>query len=224
MPVSGSTDFTLNARDVVTYAFKQLRVARAGEPIDAEDMSDGLEALNLMLKSWQVDMPNLWRQTNGSLPLVANTASYNMAAAFRIKSARLRQSGRDIPMHLLTREEYEEIPLKTSTGFPTQYYFDPQRDTGVLYLWPVLGSVSGETVEYTYQRRFYDVDTPDDSIDLPQEYLMGVGWNLAEALLESYGKADPTSKRIMAMAARHRNSLQSADREDVVRFVPATRY
>lgn len=220
MPVSGSTDFTLNARDVVTYALKQLRVVQAGDPPRAEDMDDGLEALNLMLKSWQVAMPNLWRQTNGSLPLVSGTSTYSLPNVYRIMSARFRQSGRDIPMFLLTRDDYEEIPLKTSSGIPTQYYFDPQRDGGQLYVWPVMSAASGETIEYTYQRRFYDVDTPDDALDLPQEYLMGVGWNLAEALLETYGKTDGPAQRIMMMAARYRNDLQSADREDVVRFVP----
>ena len=223
MATSGSTDFNLNARDLCTYALKVLRVIPAGQTASSEDMADSIEGLNLMLKSWQLTMPNLWRQTEGSLTLTSATASYSLPLAYRLISARFRQSGRDIPMALLTREEYFELPLKTSTGIPTQYYFDPQLAGGTIYTWPVLATAAGETIEYTYQRRYEDVDDEDNDLDIPHEYLMAVGWNLAETLLETFGKDNATAQRVMMQALRHRNDLKAADREDVVRFMPAAR-
>lgn len=219
MATSGSTDFNLTARQIVTFALKQLRVVGAGETPSAEDMSDGIEALNLMLKAWQMTMPNLWRQTEGTLTLTSATASYSLASAYRVISARFRQSGRDIPMALLTREEYQNLALKTSAGIPTQYYFDPQRASGTLYVWPVLATAAGETIQYTYQRRFEDIDDPANDIDVPQEALRTVGYALAEELLDSFGKDDATAARIIRKSASAKNDLRMADREDVVRFI-----
>lgn len=220
MPTSGSTDFSLNAREVCTYALKLLRAVPAGSTPSAEDMADAVETLNMMLKSWQMTLPNLWRQTNASLALVDATASYSLPAVYRLISARLRQSSRDMPMGMLTRTEYEELVLKTSAGTPTQYYFDPQRATSTLYVWPVLATASGSTIEYTYQRRFEDIDDEDNDLDIPQEYLQTVGYNLAENLLDMFGKEATAMQRIMLKAKDLRDELKMADREDVVRFVP----
>lgn len=219
MATSGSTDFNLTAREIVTFALKQLREVGAGQTPSAEDMTDGIEALNLMLKAWQMTMPNLWRQTEGTLTLTSATASYSLTAAYRVISARFRQSGRDIPMALLTREEYQNLALKTSAGIPTQYYFDPQRASGTLYVWPVLATAAGETIQYTYQRRFEDIDDPANDLDVPQEALQTVGYALAEELLDSFGKNDATAARIIRKSTAAKNNLKMADREDVVRFV-----
>lgn len=43
------------ARDVVEKAFKRLSIVSSGEPLDAETMSDGLDALNGMMFSWKAD-------------------------------------------------------------------------------------------------------------------------------------------------------------------------
>ncbi len=214
MSTSGSSDWTLTARDVVTYALRKLRVVSVAETPAAEDMVVGLQSLNAMLKGWQMTGPHLWRETLGSLALTT-ASSFSVPTPYRIISARFRQSGRDLPMEVLTREEYLEIPLKTSTGIPTQYYFDVQRDGGTLYIWPVMASVSGETVEYSYQRRFEDVDDPDDDLDIPQEWLETVGYALAARLADDYGK---DAGKIEARAAQFLALAQASSREPVYRF------
>lgn len=219
MPVSGSTDFTLNTRDLVTFALRKIRVVDGISAPSADDMENGRQQLNLMLKSWQAHGPNLWRQTEGTLTLTT-AASYALTAAYRVVSARLRQSGRDLPMGLMTREEYREIPLKTSTGTPTQYYFDPQRDGGTLYIWPLLATAAGETIEYTYQRRFDDNDTLTNSLDIPQEYLETVGYNLAARLIDDHGIIGVVADRITARAAELKQRLEWADVEPVLRMGP----
>lgn len=220
MPTSGSTDFSLNAREVCTYALKLLREVPAGGTPSAEDMADAVQSLNLMLKSWQMTMPNLWRKTNASLTLLDATASYSLPAVYRLRSARLRQSGRDMPLNMLTSTDYEDLVLKSSAGTTTNFYFDPQRATSTLYVWPVLATAGGATIEYTYQRRYEDIDDEDNDLDIPQEYLQTVGYNLAENLLDMFGKEATTMQRIMLKAKDLRDELKMADREDVVQFVP----
>ncbi len=222
MATSGTYTFGMTAREVITYALRKLRIVDAVENVSGTDAALAMQELNVMLKGWQLEGPNLWRVTSGELALVANQASYTLATQhpFRIVNANFYQSGREVPMFLLTQEEYNELPLKLSTGIPTTYYYDAQRDDGTLYVWPVLAAANGETIRFTYQRRFQDVSTLDKNIDIPQEYLGLVGYSLAHELMPTFGVDNPEiTKRAMSM----RMTADSADREPVIRFEPDRR-
>ena len=222
MATSGTIAYALNARSLCTYALKKLREYGAGVTPGAEEMVDVLEELNLMLKGWQLSGPNLWRQTFGSVAMVASTASYALSPRpFRVIEARYRQaSGIDIPMEEMNREDYVAIPQKTSTGVPTTFYVDYQRAETRLYVWPVPASVTTETVQYTFQRAFEDVTSLDQDIDIPAEYTDVIGYNLADRLQDTFGKELPIITR---RAAQLLAIAQSADREAIVRFEPGYR-
>lgn len=222
MATSGSIDFGLNARAICTYALEELREIGAGETPSAIDMATVQRRLNLMLKTWQATGPNLWRQTNGSVALVAGTAAYALTPRpFRVVEARYRSAaGVDIPMFDLTRQEYLDMPLKSSAGVPTNYYVDYQRAGATLYVWPVPASVTTETISYTYQRAVEDIDSLDDDLDIPQEYLELVGTSLAVRCLPTFDKEDDSLRTREAMLMA---DFFDTDREAVVRFVPDRR-
>lgn len=221
MATSGSTDFTLNAGEVITYAFRLLRMVTTGLPLSNESMATGITSLNLMLKGWQLTGPNLFRTTEGSVAITAATQTYSLPTVYRIVSARYRSvGGIDLPMELMTREEYFDLPRKDSAGTPTTYYFDPQAGQGTLYVWPVLASASTETIRYTYQRRFEDIDARTNDIDIPQEYLETVAYALADKLADVYAKDVP---KITARAQQLIAQAHTADREPVIRFEPVRR-
>lgn len=222
MATSGSIDYSLTARGVCTFALEELRETGADETPDASDMAAVLKRLNLMLKSWQMTGPNIWRQTVGSATLVASTASYVLSPRpHRVIEARYRDtSGRDLPMEELTRSEYYDLPLKTSTGIPTCYYVDHQRSASTLYVWPVPSSVTTETIQYTYQRVFEDLDALENDLDIPQECLELVGTSLAVRCFALFGKSDKDLER---RAMELRAEFEQSDREHVVRFVPERR-
>lgn len=226
MATSGSNDFTLTSRQVVTFALRKLGVVEARESPSSEDMALGRENLNVMLKSLQNSIPNLWRMTEGSQALSAATASYALTTTkpFRIISARYRNAaGNDLPMCEMTRSEYYDLPRKSSTGTPTSFYFDPQRDSGTLYVWQVLAAVTTETIQYTYQRRFEDVDSDDNHLDVPTDHLGVIGYSLAEMLMPDFGIDATRASLITSMAGRLRNQASAMDREVEYRFVPGFR-
>ncbi len=222
MATSGSIDYSLTARGLVTQSLRKIGVCPVFDSPSPEDMSQGVAELNLMLKSWQLSGPNLWRQTEGSVTLVADTASYTLSPRpHRVLECRYRDANsRDLPMLELTREEYFEMPLKTVQGIPTQFYFDPQVASGKLYIWPVLASVTTETIKLTYQRVPEDIDDANNDIDVPQECLDLVMWNLADRLQVTYGKEIPG---ITQRALMMKREFQAMDREPYVRFVPDMR-
>lgn len=222
MATSGSIDYSVNARELCTFALQLIRVVPIGETASSEDMDRAKTALNMMMKTMQLQAPSLWRQTFGNVTLVTSTASYTLTPKpFRVIEARYRDtSGRDLPMEEMTRQEYVDLPLKTTTGVPTSYYVDVQRAATTLYVWPVPSSATTETVQYTYQRVFEDIDSLDNDLDVPQEHLETLGYQLAARLHATYGKSIP---EVLAMAKYLMDMASDADREPFVRFIPGRR-
>ena len=226
MATSGSTDFSLNARQIITYALGKLAVIDPISGPSAEDIETGKENLNVMLKSWQADVPSLWRETEGSTALVAATASYSITAAYKISSVRYRNaSGYDLEMQELTRDEYYSLPNKSAAGAPHSYYVDRQRAGITIYIYGVPASVTTETIKYTYQRRFEDIDSLTDDLDLPAERLALVGYWLALFMAPEFG-AGVDARRLSSIESMAMMLMQQAKadgRESVYRFEPVRR-
>lgn len=224
MALSNSYDFTLTARQVITYALQKLNVLALTQALDADEAAAALQELNLLLKTWQRRGPYLWKRVEGSISLVAATASYDLAATLnplRILSIRYRDtSSNDLPMRLFTRQEYFDLPTKSSAGTPTQYYFDPQRGSPTLYVWPVKATVTTETFKVSYHKRTDDLDDLANDVDIPQEELETVGYALAARLLDSYGIEGEVANRILMRAQELGEEALDFEREPVTRFVP----
>lgn len=53
MATSGSNDFNMTRDEIVSAAYRKIQVYRSGETLSAEELFDGCEALNVMIKAWQ---------------------------------------------------------------------------------------------------------------------------------------------------------------------------
>lgn len=222
MATSGSIDYSLNAREVIDYALKKINLLAKHETASAEDADAALRELNVMLKGWQKH-EHLWRLTEGYINPTANTAAYSLSPApYRVISLRYRDANsRDLPMTELSRDEYFELPDKASSGIPTQWYFDRQSDTRVIYVWPVLAAVTTETIRVTYQRIVEDIDALENNIDIPQEYLDLIGYNLAARLADDFGRSGGHIDRVIGRAKQLLDDMIADDRPDFVTFEPA---
>jgi len=76
MATSGSTDFTLTAGTVVEKAFSKIGVKPAEQALQATELQDGLDALNLMLKFMETEGLHLWTREEGVLFLDAGKTDY----------------------------------------------------------------------------------------------------------------------------------------------------
>lgn len=228
MATSGSSDYSLNARQIATAALELVGVVAVGDEPEANDAAKALEQLNLMVKTWGADPdPKLWLITEGSQALTASTANYVFSAARKVISARRRTSNIDTPMIEWARSDYYDQPNKGSLGYPTAYYFDPQRAARTLYVWPVPSAAiaANTTVEYTYLRVIEDLDSLNDDFDVPQEWLEALQYSLAARLAVPYDlyltnpvKAAKIEERAASLYAQ----LSSWDDEDApVLFQPA---
>jgi hypothetical protein len=90
-----------------------------------------------------------------------------------------------------------------------------------MYVYQPLAAVTSETIKYTYQRKFEDIDALTNNLDVRQEHLELVGYNLASRLADDYGRASPVTDRVIARAEALLQGFLDDDREDEIRFVPA---
>ena len=226
MATSGSSDYSLTARQVIEFALRKTNLLALGQSADSDMVDAALTELNVMCKEW-MRYPALWRTSEASLTPTANTATISMSSAnpYRVLDCRFRNSvSRDTQMEEMTRQEYYALPIKTTTGTPTTWYFEPQRATNTLYIWPVLAVIDSETIQATYQRRFEDVDDLANEVDIAQEHLSTVGYNLAARLADNFGRSGGHIDRIIQRAGMLFESMLDADRPEIIRFVPESRY
>jgi hypothetical protein len=218
MALSSSIDFTLTAAEIIEEARREVGIHADEEPLSAQDLVTGLRTLNRMLKAWQAEGVMCWTMTEGTLTLVASDESYVFGAGgtfttvpLEITDIRINRGGNDLPMQRLSREDYYNLPNKTSTGYPTCFYYDRQRSGGTLYVWPAPDSTAG-TLKFTYRRIIMDVDEASNDLDLPQEWYDAIIFGLAKRLGGHAGVlGSEDGKRVMVEAERSYMAVKAFD-------------
>lgn len=233
MSVSNSTNFNMTAAEVVLAARSLIGIQASEEPLAADELQQALQFLNMFIKTWQADGVRTWTLTEGSIQLVQGVVSYAFGAGgvdlvlpFDMDDVRIFRSSVELQMLQLSRQGYFSLPNKTSQGYPTQYYYNRQRDTAQIYVWPAPDSQTG-VLNFTYRRVIDDIDNANDDLDLPQEWLQALTYNLALELIPQYGKADSNNaKLVVARAAQLYSIVKNFDTSEglgSVRMTP-TRY
>jgi hypothetical protein len=223
MSTSGSTSYNLTSDEIITKAFHRLGKASEGENLSTRMLSDGRSSLNLLLKSILGTMDHLFTRTEGTVTLEDELESYLLTPkAGKVLSVRLRYDNgtsiTDMPLRQLSRQEYFDMPVKTSApGVPNSWYYDPQRTTGTLYVWPAPASeiTAYYSLCYTYIRRIEDMVNSSDDLDMPQEWLDPVVWMLADSLETEYPVNDQRlAIKIERKAVEAKAIVKSWDTED----------
>ena len=113
-------------------------------------------------------------------------------------------SGNEITMPKLTRNEYENLSNKTTSGPPINYHYDPSRVNGTLYIWqsPDATAVSTWTIEIVYQAPIEDLDSLNDTIEVPSENLEALSINLAYRLSSRFGGLTIGEKELLRKDAK----------------------
>lgn len=198
----------MKARDAIEDALREIAVLAYDEAPDAEMLRIGLRRIGRLLRGWQNLGYMLWLKAEQTVTLVAATPSYLLdPKPVRILSARRVSGVIETPMQELTRQEYDDLPMKSSAGVPTCFYLDQAR----LFVWPAPAAGSG-SVRMTYEREIEVPANVQDSLDLPPEWDEAIVLGLAEALAPIYQRPAPVeAKTALALAL-------SQDREGSVYF------
>ncbi|MAH48682.1 hypothetical protein CMI37_22845 [Candidatus Pacearchaeota archaeon] len=224
MATSGSANYNRTANEIIDSALRKIGAIATGETPEASERADALEALNIMVKAWQAEGLVLWLQDRETVTLVVDQESYlfgiggvnfTTAAPLEIIEARYHSADSDteMPMIKWSRQEYFDQPLKSATGIPTQFYYEPLLTTGTFFIWPVLGTSSDDDIRVTARTTVEDFDSLANDPDLPAEWLRALIFNLAVDVYPEYWRKDPP-QTLLLKAEQYRNTLMNFDRED----------
>lgn len=188
------------ALDIVSDAMKLLGVLQAGETPSAVDANDALFRLNTLLDAWNSERLSCFCDQTASLAYVAGQNPYTVGTGGDFNVGRPTElirawartpSGQDIQQYLLTEQEYDAIPLKTTGGtFPIAVWYNPQYPLGQLNVYPVPNAAS-----YTQFLRFKSFLTAfatlATTVSLPPGYLDALIKNLAVDAFPYWGGNPP---------------------------------
>jgi len=149
--------------------------------------------------------------SNGNFALVYTTA---ISRPLKVPAARLLtlQGLNETPMGIMSRQEYMDTPNKFSPGTPTQWFYTPQRDRGIFYIWPS-PVMTAWAVRFTWYRPLQDFFSPANTIDFPQEWIAPLMWALAKDLIGIYDVPPERQQFIKMQADQYADLAINYDRD-----------
>lgn len=208
MTTSNSTDFSVSRDDIINRALRLIGAVAQGETPTSAQISEASTALNSLVKAWQADGMPLWALKRYNITLTASTNSYNIGVGQTIdtpKPLKVLQawfhntsSNVDVPMRIVTQQEYNILGNKTSSGQPIQLWYEPLNMYGTLHVFPTPSSTDAANgyITILYQRPFEDFDSSTDTPDFPQEWYDAIMYGLATRLAPEYGLDIPSRKTL----------------------------
>ena len=143
MATSGSTNYSRNALQIITGALRKLRIITAGSNASGSDLTTGLEALNLMVKAWQIDEVFMWLYQESVLHLALDSQSYTLgptgnhfcAASDAVKTTLTANAAASATA----------LAVTSNTGIVNADYVGVELDSGVLFWSTQNGAPAGAT-------------------------------------------------------------------------------
>lgn len=207
MPTSGAITFAMTESDMINTAAKELGVLPIGGALTATEYGEARTRLNSMLKSWQMQGVNLWREDEQSVTVVANTTPTTLASNVRqVFSARFIGTDYERVLGQWEREDYLSLPNKDTTGDPTIFYVKRERDALKMYVWPV--PTANSTIKIDCERIVEASSDPAHDIDVPQHAYEAVWVNLAARLIPVFGVARVSQETAQFVAGRAQQLFQ----------------
>lgn len=224
MTTSGTISGVLTAGEFVKTACELLGIVAHDEDVDGSLMDTGIKHLNFMMKSWQADGCNLWRETNVLISWPANTQDGILSVnAFDIVDMRFYDAVGNYQrlMTRYARADYNSLPVKGAAGFPTIYTVQRERSDLRMWVWPV--PTTDVSFYADMARVIEDVTDPSQTLDLPQEWTECAFYGLADRLANVSGVTDrvlPLAAKIQQNANRLYEAMRDFDRPASVYFRP----
>lgn len=217
--------FYPTATQLISDAMRALAVIDPESTVEptTTETANALRTLNYIVTSWQAIGLQGWCHKTVSYTLSAASeytigpsgATITAARPLRIMQAWLRDTSTDpvdIPVNIVSRDEYNLLSVKTTDGIPNQLFYDPEYDRdasnsganakGKIYIWPQPDAtvITNYDLYLVTQRPLQDFNAVSDTFDFPQEWFNAIKWNLAYQLSFEYGTVAEKQDRIKKLA------------------------
>lgn len=227
---SGTYSFGMTASSLVEAALRQTGRFSSYDSIPVADTNNVLQALNIIVKAMVKNQKPLWCIQRIAIPLTLATATFNLSTLsgttrpLRCTYAFIRDSaGNDTTMSIVSRDAYNTLGQKTSSGVPNQAYFDPQLGAATLTVYNV-PSDGTHTMYVDIQRQIQDFNLLTDNPDFPQEAFHMLKWCLADEIaLEFLTPADMRASITQKASAAYEGFFANEREEVSTYFTPSER-
>ena len=227
MTTSGTTAFNLDLTEIVEEAFERV----GSEMRTGYDLRTARRSMNLMFADWANRGLNMFTYEQGSIPLVAGTATYNLPADTVDLLEHVIRTGAgsaatqaDLTITRISVSTYATIPNKLQQARPIQVWIE-RLNTPRITVWPVPDNSQPYTFVYWRLRRIQDAGNGVNTMDMPFRFLPCMVAGLAYYLAL---KVPGGTERLQVLKAQYDEAWQLAYEEDrekaAVRFVPRRQY
>jgi len=191
--------YTVTRDEIIKRALRLIGVVAQGETPTAVQIDEAAQALNGLVLAWQADGMPLWAIKTADLPLVENVYEYEMGVGAQVdipKPLKVyqawyhnRPSNVDVPMRIVTQQQYNMLGNKLVKGLPIQVWYQPKINTGTMTVYQVPDAFTQNNISlhFVYQAPFSTFDATTDVPDFPQEWYDAVTYGLATRLAPEYG-------------------------------------
>ena len=175
--------------ELINLIFRDSGVLGVGQALQAQDTSDAVQRINMMLSQWKrrrwlvYHLVDYSHTMDGSLfYTIGSGGDINVTRPNSIESAFMRQSVQsapnqiDYPLRLIqSYEDYSRIALKNMQAGPSWYlFYDSGYPLGKLYPWPLAGGSAGGSgpfeLHIQVKSELTTVGDITQDIALPPEY------------------------------------------------------
>ena len=206
MATSSSTNFELDVADYIEEAFERCGL----EVRTGYDMKTAKRSLNLMLAEWANRGLNQWTIVQRTQALTQGTQEYALATdTIDILSLVVRRSDTDFALQRVSRDQFLNIPTKTTQSRPTQFFLDRQV-TPNLKVWPTPEN-STDTLVFDVLTRMDAAATFTNTLDMPFRFFPCLAAGLAYYI--SIKRAPNRAQLLKAMYEEEFERAMTEDRD-----------
>lgn len=221
MATSGTTTFDLSIDDLVEEAFERCGM----RPQSGYQLNTARRSLNLLFLDWANRGLNLWTIEQATYALTQGVNEITLATdTVNVLEAIIRQTSQgvntDVYIERISREDWLNVPDKTSQARPAQFYVQ-RTNTPTVFFYPAADQ--NYTFVYYRIRRIQDAGAYTNTADINFRFLPCLVSGLAYYLALKFAP-----DRVQALKALYEEDFQRAALEDrdtaSVQFVPDVGY
>ena len=174
MTTSGTKTFELDVTEYIEEAFERCGLeARTGY-----DIRTAKRSLNLLLADWANRGLNRWTIAQTTVTVTQGTLDYTLDPdTIDVLSVVVRRDGVDYGIERISRDDYLNIPTKTTQSRVSQFYVNRQI-TPVLKVWPAPDN-STDVLIFDRLVRMDDASSATNTLQMPFRFYPALAAGLA---------------------------------------------
>jgi len=218
MTTSGTKTFELDVTEYIEEAFERCGLeARTGY-----DIRTAKRSLNLLLADWANRGLNRWTIAQTAVTVTQGTRDYPLGSdTIDVLSVVVRRDGVDYGIERISRDDYLNIPTKTTQSRVSQFYVDRQI-APVLKVWPAPDN-STDVLIFDRLVRMDDASAATNTLQMPFRFYPALAAGLAYYI--SLKRAPQRTQLLKAVYEEELDRAMSEDRDRAsLQIVPYVGY